>query len=276
MQTTQTLTPLARRLKRLDQKLPSDDRYGQYLSQSLLQLLVTPVNVLFGQDHQGLKEYRSKWAVATRLLQGDRASPGAKEGTFETTYQGQLELIYRLMEKANWDWSLVNRDRRVTTAADLLSDLAQQLSALQTPCARQSAPSGRPQPKSLQARLDSARKYPADKTLEELVGGMPPHYREQVLLDHSRKGEFPVLTFSLTHYFYAASLLRESNIPLQAGKDYFQSSMKRNFSLLFMLLLQLDELPAMADGDGIDIAGLYHLLVDPIFPREIIERTDET
>lgn len=272
MQTTQTLTPLARRLKRLDQKLPSDNRYGQYLSQSLLQLLVTPVSVLFGQDHQALKEYWSKWAAATRLLTDDpnasRAPLQRSEGTFAATYQGQLELIYHLAEKANWDWTLVNRDRRITIAADLLSDLAQQLSALKTPSSRRTATPGRVQPKSLQARLDSPRKYPAGKTLNELVGAMPPQYREQVLLDHSRKEEFPVLTFSLPHYFYAASLLRESNIPLQAAKRNFDFSLRFNSSLLFMLLLQLDELPILADGEGIDVSGLYHLLVEPIFPTK--------
>lgn len=272
MQTTEKLTPLARRLERLDNKLPSNDLYGQRLAQHLQQLLVIPVSELFGQDREGLEDYWSKQSSAAQLLEDSPATPPPKQrnGTFASSYQGQLELIYRLMKETDWAWSLSGRDKRVTAAEELLTMLADALVALREP--QTSAASAPPKPKqrqSLQAKLNSAQRYAAGKTLKELVGGVPPACRQQILLDHTQAKKFPVLALPLPHYFYAAALLAGNDIPLKAGKEWFKQGFRCNFSLAFSTLIDLDKDP-LTDFGGVDFSSLYQLLVEPIFPHENI------
>lgn len=269
MQTTQKLPPLARQLERADKKLPIHERYVQHLAQHLMQLLVTPVSALFDRDQEGLESYWNMQSNASRLLRSRPvASPEKRrDGTFAATYQGQLELIYHLVEESGWARPWNGKDKRAIAAEDLLTALAQALSATSTPQSP-SAPSGNKQPQGLQARLDSVNRYPPGKTLEELIGGAPPQMRSQVLLDLSRKREFPVLVMPLSHYFCAASHLQGSGIPLAAGRRDFEEPVGFNRSLVFTIKLLLNELPFAISDDGVDFRGLYQLLVAPIFPCE--------
>lgn len=259
--------PLTKRLERLEQSLPSDDLYGDYVTQALQKLLDTSLYDLFAcpvQERQELQGFFTLLAEGQRLNEPDPASEDMLPfAPSLRTYGDVLALVRDLKESS----SLQENDSHIVKARDILAELARAL--LKSPRPREEPDPG--EVISLQERLKSVGGQASSPTqFKALLKPHPKTRWNDILCANIRVQEYPILAAPVAHYFYAASRLAGSDRPFRGAEEafkFFLTSKSVRFNLAFMLLFGLGDAPFLK-WDVPDFFILYDLLVDPIFPSE--------
>lgn len=243
--------PLGERLAQVEAGLPSDERYGAHLKNALTQLLVTPLETLFEQDDSALRDMTGYLTQARALLESGDDPPGDADGG----------MVIHVLRTA-YALSFYGSPESISLKGRMLLCLAHQL--VRPPAA---PPRKRGAVIPLQERFASAAA--GGKELDERLKTTLRKSWDGVICQHVRANEFPILQAPLSHYLYAASKVLGSDHPLRFYQENYDfDTAKFSKSTAFMVKWALGELPGTgpSKGTGDDIACLYDLLVEPLFP----------
>lgn len=221
--------PLEKRLDWLERGYPCDEKYAAFLAESLRSLLETPLEFLCGGVPQVSATLEDELTAAQSLLKRGGGRP-------VRTYADALGLV-RDLYRRYWQ-SELGHTEKAGQGDTILVILAKLLVSPPTPQLVREQDAG---PRSLKDRLSDLGAGPGET--------------------------YPILSVPVAHYYYAASILDESNYPIWLLKYRFEirTGNKFRISMAHMLKWYLGEAPGRKSDDI--LTHLYDLLVEPIFPN---------
>lgn len=237
---TGDLVPLAQRLRRLEQGLPSSNAASRQIAELTQQMLDAPLSTLTSVPGASVQQLQDDIRSAHTLM--CRKKSVCKSQALPGTVLQALELACKLQEISRRDG--VSRQEALTLQVSLMTRLGAMLLAPQQPCRQRSS-------RSLQRRLSESG---------------------------ARRPKFGLLALSLSLYFQGLCAYTRSTYPLfisnriLAGElnYHLQSSSARlhnpEEAIRFGIRLCQDPDPE-SQSEGLSL--LYHLLATPLFPDYI-------